>query len=224
VHTLIGVYRPEAYPMAKDVQRCLKICHNQDLPLKMQSPCTGPALSSQSTPSINHLSSLSSQQMAMPLLPWTRNFPSAVQHCRCRPGPRYLSSCMDACSAHVQYPCTHLLPPFTACNNFSSKRTGLVLVPPKVYSLPIGFKSRLGQRHGLQNTTLTSCFYKKYLWKSDICILLWKYFSRQIYSYNFYICKLNDLKVIDDLYSQCLTQTLSKWLLNPIPREYLGGV
>jgi hypothetical protein len=51
---------------------------------------------------------------------------------------------------------------------------------------------------------------KKYLWKSDICILLWKYFSRQIYLYNFYIYKLNNLKVIDDLYSQCLIQTLSK--------------
>jgi hypothetical protein len=32
-------------------------------------------------------------------------------------------------------------------------------------------------------------------------LLLWKYFSIQIYSYNFYICKLNNLKVIDDLYS-----------------------
>jgi hypothetical protein len=31
------------------------------------------------------------------------------------------------------------------------------------YSLRIGFKSRLGQGHDLQNTTLTSCFYKKYL-------------------------------------------------------------
>jgi hypothetical protein len=28
---------------------------------------------------------------------------------------------------------------------------------------------------------------------------LWKYFSRQIYSYSFHICKLNSLKVIDDL-------------------------
>jgi hypothetical protein len=37
-----------------------------------------------------------------------------------------------------------------------------------------------------------------------------KVFLRQIYLYNFYICKLNNLKVIDDLYSQCLTQTLSK--------------
>ena len=26
-------------------------------------------------------------------------------------------------------------------------------------------------------------------------------FSRQIYSYNFYIYKLNNLKIIDDLYS-----------------------
>ena len=43
-----------------------------------------------------------------------------------------------------------------------------------------------------------------------MCILLWKYFSRQIYSYNFHICKLTNLKVIDDLYSQCLTQNMSK--------------
>jgi hypothetical protein len=39
---------------------------------------------------------------------------------------------------------------------------------------------------------------------------LWKYFLRQIYSYNFYIYKLNNLKVIDDLYSQCLTKISSK--------------
>ena len=37
-----------------------------------------------------------------------------------------------------------------------------------------------------------------------------KVFSRQIYSYNFHIYKLNNLKVIDDLYSQCLTQSMSK--------------
>ena len=37
-----------------------------------------------------------------------------------------------------------------------------------------------------------------------------KVFSRQIYSYNFHICKLNNLKVINDFYSQYLTQTLSK--------------
>ena len=37
-----------------------------------------------------------------------------------------------------------------------------------------------------------------------------KVFLRQIYSYNFHICKLNNLKGIDHLYSQCLTQTLSK--------------
>ena len=37
-----------------------------------------------------------------------------------------------------------------------------------------------------------------------------KIFLRQIYSYNFYFFKLNDLKIIHDLYSQCLTQILSK--------------
>jgi hypothetical protein len=35
-----------------------------------------------------------------------------------------------------------------------------------------------------------------------------KVFSRQIYSYTFHICKLDSLKVIDDLDSQYLTQTL----------------
>jgi hypothetical protein len=38
-----------------------------------------------------------------------------------------------------------------------------------------------------------------------IYILLWKYFTRQIYSCSFHISKLNNLKVIHDLYSQCLT-------------------
>ena len=37
-----------------------------------------------------------------------------------------------------------------------------------------------------------------------------KIFLRQIYSYNFYIFKLHNLRVIHDLYSQGLTQTLSK--------------
>jgi len=47
-----------------------------------------------------------------------------------------------------------------------------------------------------------------------------KLFSRQIYSYNFHISKLNNLKVIDDLYSQCLTQTLSKTTF----KSYIEGV
>ena len=42
---------------------------------------------------------------------------------------------------------------------------------------------------------------------------MWKYFSRQIYTYSFHIFKLNDLKVIHDLYFQRLTQTLSKTTL-----------
>jgi len=89
-----------------------------------------------------------------------------------------------------------------------------------IYSLHIEFRSRLGQRHGLQNTTLVSYFNKKYLGKNDIFILLWKYFSKQIYSYNFYICKINNLKAIDDLYCQCLIQTLSKTTF----KSYTEGV
>jgi hypothetical protein len=38
---------------------------------------------------------------------------------------------------------------------------------------------------------------------------------RQIYLYEFHISKLNDLKIIHNLDSQCLTQTLSKRLLIP---------
>jgi hypothetical protein len=43
------------------------------------------------------------------------------------------------------------------------------------------------------------------------------YFSRQIYLYDFHIFKLNDLKVIHDLYSQYLIQTLSKTTSNSAP-------
>jgi hypothetical protein len=41
-------------------------------------------------------------------------------------------------------------------------------------------------------------------------IFLRKYFTRQIYSCSFHISKLNNLIVIHDLYSQYLTQILSK--------------
>ena len=63
-------------------------------------------------------------------------------------------------------------------------------------------------------------FILKYLSKSDICIFLWKYFSRWIYSYNFYIFKLNNLRFIHHLYSRGLTQTLSKTSSISIWREY----
>jgi len=68
------------------------------------------------------------------------------------------------------------------------------------------------QRHGLRSVILISYFYKKYLLKSDVCIFLWKYFSTQIYSYDFHIFKHNNLKVIHDLYSQCLILALSKMI------------
>jgi hypothetical protein len=41
------------------------------------------------------------------------------------------------------------------------------------------------------------------------------------YLYDFHIIKLNDLKVIHDLYSQCLNQTLSKTTSFTKWREYL---
>ena len=37
-----------------------------------------------------------------------------------------------------------------------------------------------------------------------------KVFFKTNLFYNFHIYKINNLKAIDDLYSQCLTQTLSK--------------
>ena len=47
-----------------------------------------------------------------------------------------------------------------------------------------------------------------------------KVILRQIYSYNFHFFKLNNLKVIHDLYSQCLTQILSK----TSSKSYMEGV
>jgi hypothetical protein len=47
-----------------------------------------------------------------------------------------------------------------------------------------------------------------------------KVFFKTNLLYNFHICKLNNLKVIDNLYSQCLTQTLSK----TSSKSYMEGV
>jgi hypothetical protein len=58
-------------------------------------------------------------------------------------------------------------------------------------------------------------------------VTLWKYFSRQIYSYNFHICKLNSLKVIDDLYSQYLNNVLkvnSLKVIDDLYSQYLNNV
>ena len=52
-----------------------------------------------------------------------------------------------------------------------------------------------------------------------MCIFI-KCFLKQIYSYNFHFFKLNNLKVIHDLYSQCLTQALSK----TTSKSYMEGV
>jgi hypothetical protein len=86
-----------------------------------------------------------------------------------------------------------------------------------IYSLRFPIRSRLGQRHGHQSTTLTYLFYKNLYWK---VIYVYSYESnfqdKSIYMI-FHIFKLNYLKVIHDLYSQCLTQTLSKTTSNREP-------
>jgi hypothetical protein len=79
---------------------------------------------------------------------------------------------------------------------------------------PLIFMRRLG----LQSMTRTLPYTAKYnsssiitgLYKYSTQYLTMKVFLRQIYSYSFHICKLNNLKFIDDLNSQCLTQTLSQ--------------
>jgi hypothetical protein len=50
-------------------------------------------------------------------------------------------------------------------------------------------------------------------------MLLWKWFSRQIYWYDFHISTLNNLKVIHHLFSQYLTQILSKTTSFTEPEE-----
>jgi hypothetical protein len=80
----------------------------------------------------------------------------------------------------------------------------------------------LGQRHGLQSTTLTF-FIKKYLSKIYIyiyiymCVCAYFYESNfeeavQIYRYDFHISEFNDLEVIHSLYSYnvCLTEPFPK--------------
>jgi hypothetical protein len=67
------------------------------------------------------------------------------------------------------------------------------------YSFHTHKESRLEQQHGLQNLTLTPCFYKSI-------------YQKMVYVY-FYEIIFQDKSiymVIHDLYSQYLTQTLSK--------------
>ena len=80
----------------------------------------------------------------------------------------------------------------------------------QIYSLRAGKKSRLGQRHGLQNITLTPYYYKN-IYRKMRYVYFYEYiFQDKPIHIIFHICKLNNLKVIDDLYSQCLTQNMSK--------------
>jgi hypothetical protein len=78
------------------------------------------------------------------------------------------------------------------------------------YSLWFGKRSRLGQRHDLQNITLTSLFYKN-IYRKVIYVYFYENdFQNKSIDMIFHISKINGLKVIHHLYSQCLTQILSK--------------
>jgi hypothetical protein len=85
------------------------------------------------------------------------------------------------------------------------------------YSLRFHIRSRLGQRYGYQSTTLTSLFYKNLYWRITYVYYYQTTFQDKSIYMIFHIFKLNDLKVIHDLCSQCLTQTLSKTISNREP-------
>jgi hypothetical protein len=109
---------------------------------------------------------------------------------------------------HVrQYPSEVLNLYLNFQNNCFNSRTCLYRNEHSWYSLRIGFRCRLGQRHGLQNTWYMYTFMKVF-------------FKTNLFSYNFHICKLNNLKIIYDLYYQSLTQTLFK----TISKSYMEGV
>jgi hypothetical protein len=59
--------------------------------------------------------------------------------------------------------------------------------------------------------------YKNLYWKVIYVYSYESNFQDKSILYDFHIFKLNNLKVIHDLYSQCLTQTLSKTTSNREP-------
>jgi hypothetical protein len=86
-----------------------------------------------------------------------------------------------------------------------------------LYDFHISKLNDLKVSHHLYSQCLTQILSKttSFTKPKRVCILLGKYFARQIYSCSFHISKLNDLKVIHDLYFQCLTQSTYSfgWLL-----------
>jgi hypothetical protein len=69
-----------------------------------------------------------------------------------------------------------------------------------IYSLRFDKISRLWQRHSLQNTTLTSLFYKNIYWKVIYVYFYENDFQNKYIDMIFHISKLNNLKVIHHLY------------------------
>jgi hypothetical protein len=80
-----------------------------------------------------------------------------------------------------------------------------VLTP---YSFHIGNSNRFGQWHGLQSITLTSYFYKNIYWKVIYVYFYESTFQNKSIRMVFTISNYNNLKVIRNLYSQCLTPRL----------------
>jgi hypothetical protein len=81
-----------------------------------------------------------------------------------------------------------------------------------LYSLRSGKRSRLGQGHGLQSTTLTSLFLKNIYWKVIYVYFYEKDFRNKSIDM-FHISKLNDLKIIH-------IYILNVWL-KPYPKRLL---
>ena len=64
----------------------------------------------------------------------------------------------------------------STCTRISRGSNHLLVKTKIIYSLHIGKRRRLGQRHGLQNITLTSCYYKNIYRK-----VLYVYFYESIF-------------------------------------------
>ena len=80
----------------------------------------------------------------------------------------------------------------------------------ELYSLCTKKWNRFGQQHGLQSITLTTYFYKDIYQKLIYVNFCESIFQDKSIHMVFTFFKLNNLKVVHDLYSQCLTPILSK--------------
>jgi hypothetical protein len=64
------------------------------------------------------------------------------------------------------------------------------------YSLRVDNTCRFGQRYGFPKVTLTTIFYYNIYENTKKYMVLLKYILRRIYTYGFYIFKINILEII----------------------------